>query len=69
MTLDYTTQVKSVDISTMYISYRYIEHPYSGGKMPSQGEDLAVLSLCNHSIIGVRRAEGWERGFGQNMSS
>ena len=23
--------------------------------MPSQGEDLAVLSLCNHSIIGVRR--------------
>ena len=33
--------------------------------MPSQGEDLAVLSLCNHSIIGVRRAEGLE--FGQNM--
>ena len=22
--------------------------------MPSHGEDLAVRSLCNHSIIGVR---------------
>ena len=31
--------------------------------MPSQGEDLAILSLCNHSIIGVRQfrqAEGQE---------
>ena len=24
-----------------------------GGKMPSVGEDLALRSLCNHSIIGV----------------
>ena len=29
----------------MYISYRYIEHPYPGGKMPSQGEDLAGLKV------------------------
>ena len=31
--------------------------------MPSQGEDLAILSLCNHSIIEVRQfrqAEGQE---------
>ena len=47
--------------------------------MPSQGEDLAVLSLCNHSIIGVRWVakiwDGWRKfdkkmgrgGFGQNM--
>ena len=31
--------------------------------MPSQGEDLAILSLCNNSIIGVRQfrqAEGQE---------
>ena len=37
--------------------------PHPGGKMPSQGEDLAILSLCNHSIIGVRQfrqAEGQE---------
>ena len=26
------------------------------GKMPTQGEDLAILSLCNHSIVGVRTA-------------
>ena len=26
---------------------------YQGGN-PSDGEDLAVLSLCDHSIIGVR---------------
>ena len=26
--------------------------------MPSQGEDLAVLSLSNHSIIGVRGGLG-----------
>ena len=40
-------------------------HP--GGKMPSQGEDLAVLSLCNHSIIGVRPGGGQEGEFVQNM--
>ena len=37
--------------------------PHPGGKKPSQGEDLAILSLCNHSIIGVRQfrqAEGQE---------
>ena len=37
--------------------------PHPGGKMPSQGEDLAILSLCNNSIIGVRQfrqAEGQE---------
>ena len=29
-------------------------YAHQGGKMPSQGEDMAVLSLCDHSIIGVR---------------
>ena len=29
---------------------------FPGGKMPTQGEDLAILSLCNHSIVGVRTA-------------
>ena len=38
--------------------------PHPGGKMPSQGEDLAILSLCNHSIIGVRQFlnTGWRSG-------
>ena len=42
-------------------------HP--DGRRPSPGEDLAVLSLCNHSIIGVRRVVGGgqEGEFGQNM--
>ena len=25
----------------------------AGGRKPGTGEDLAILSLCNHSIIGV----------------
>ena len=29
----------------------------TGGSMPDQGEDLAILSLCNHTIISVGRCQ------------
>ena len=30
-----------------------------GVEMPSAGEDLAVLSLCNHSIVGAGTYGQW----------